>query len=137
LISALQLSLKLLTALVLALLVLFGALWLWSGAGTSLSTLVNQLLPYLPAGQTLEINGITGSVRDGGHIDRLRWSQGSLSVEAHDVQLAWSLRPLVNGVLQLDQLNVQTLRIEDRRLDHGAPTPPTALILPLQVISPF
>ncbi len=134
---ALQSGLKWLAASLLLMLTLLGALWVWSGTVTSLPTLVNQLLPYLPAGQTLVLSGVTGSVRGGGHINALHWSQGDLRVAAHDVQLDWSLLALLEGELRMTQLSVQTLHIEDLRAASEVSAPPTGLSLPIQVITPF
>src|SRR5450830_901003 len=101
---ALRTTLYLLAATLLGVLALAGALWLWSGSGTSLATSLGQLARYLPAGQTLEAKDVTGSLRGGGSIGWLRWQQGELSVELHDVTIAWSLRPLLGGELRLGKV---------------------------------
>lgn len=137
--KALRISLYLLAATLLAVLALAGALWLWSGSGTSLATSLGQLARYLPAGQTLEAQAVTGSLRNGGRIGWLRWQQGELSVELRDVTIAWSLRPLLAGELRLGQVAARHLRIEDRRpaSKPSAATPPTDLRLPVRVDLPF
>src|SRR5450830_608908 len=101
---ALRLGLKLLFAALLAVLLLTGALWLYSGADSSLASLTRQLQRFLPAGQTLVLEGVSGSLRSGGQIDLLRWEGGGLSVEARKLQVGWSLRPLLDGRLRLSQL---------------------------------
>ena len=73
------------------------ALWFWSGANTSLATSIAVAARWLPAGQTLEARNVQGSVQGGGTIEWLRWQQGDLSVEVHDLQVHWSLRNLLDG----------------------------------------
>ncbi|MBA3058942.1 MAG: translocation/assembly module TamB domain-containing protein [Gammaproteobacteria bacterium] len=137
--KALRISLYLLTATLLGALTLVGALWLWSGTGTSLASSLTQLARYLPAGQTLQVKDVSGSLRGGGSIGWLRWQQGELSVELVDVTIAWSLRPLLGGELRLGQVAARRLRIEDRRPTPvpTVRTPPASLRLPLKVDLPF
>ncbi|MFZ3082675.1 MAG: DUF490 domain-containing protein, partial [Rhodoferax ferrireducens] len=137
--KALRITLYLLAATLLGVLVLAGALWFWSGSGTSLATSLGQLARYLPAGQTLQAKDVSGSLRGGGSIGWLRWQQGELSVELHDVTIAWSLRPLLGGELRLGKVAARHLRIEDRRpaSEPTTRTPPTDLRLPLRVDLPF
>lgn len=133
-------TLRITAAVLLATLLLIGALtgglWLWGGASSSLASTLNQLASYLPAGQTLQTRDVEGSVRGGGRIGWLRWQSGQLSVEATDVRVAWTLRPLINGELRLSQLAIAHLRIEDQRAPSPA-SPPTDLRLPLRVDLPF
>ncbi|MHB8948768.1 MAG: translocation/assembly module TamB domain-containing protein [Rhodoferax sp.] len=135
--KALRISLYLLAATVLGALVLAGALWVWSGTGTSLATSLGQLARYLPAGQTLQAKEVSGSLRGGGSIGWLRWQQGELSVELVDVTIAWSLRPLLGGELRLGQVAARRMRIEDRRPVPAVRTAPASLRLPLKVDVPF
>lgn len=137
--KALRISLYLLAAALLLVLALAGALWLWSGGGTSLAISLAQLARYLPAGQTLEVKDVKGSLRGGGSIGWLRWQQGEISVEVRDVTLAWSLRPLLDGELRLGRVAARHLRIDDRRpaSEPSAATPPTDLRLALRVDAPF
>ena len=135
----LRVLLKLLAVTLAGLLVVAGALWVWSGTGTSLLTTLDRLARYLPAGQTLTVQDVTGSLRGGGSIGLLRWQQGELMVEARGVQISWALQPLLSGELRIGQLNAQHLRIEDRR-PSTAPTalsPPADLRLPFRVDIPF
>jgi len=136
---AMRPSLKLLTATLLALLALTAALWLWSGSNSSLATLLARLQPLLPAGQTLEAKGVQGTLRTGGHIDWLRWQHGELSIEAHDIHIAWTLAPLFNKQLRLSQLRLASLHIDDQRssADTTPMTPPTDLRLPITLDLPF
>lgn len=127
----------LVSSLLLAL-TLAGWLWFWSDASTSLATALNQVARLLPAGQTLETQAVEGTLRSGGRIGWLRWQQGELSVEARDVSVGWSLRPLMAGDLRFSQLTIRHLRIEDRRPSaSAAPTPPADLRLPFRVDAPF
>lgn len=134
--KALRIALSALGTTLLTLLALAGALWLWSGASTSLATSLEQLAQHLPVGQTLEAKDVAGSLRRGGSIGWLRWQHGALSVEARDVSVSWSLPTLLEGELRLGQLSIGHLRIEDRR-PGASPTAPTDLRLPLRVAAPF
>lgn len=134
--KALRLVLAGLAALLLVTLALLVALWVWSGNDSSLATALSQAPRFLPAGQTLEVKAVQGSLQTGGRIGWLRWQRGDLSVEATDLSLAWTLRPLLEGEMRLSQLSAKTLRIDDRRAP-SAPTPPTDLRLPFKVAAAF
>jgi translocation and assembly module TamB len=136
---ALGLIMKGVLGLVALALVLTAALWHWSGTDNSLATLLQRLQAYLPAGQTLEADDVSGSVRAGGHIGMLRWTRGDLSVQADDIDIAWSLEPLLHRQLQLGQLKAQTLTIDDKSpaSEAKALSPPTDLGLPITVDVPF
>jgi translocation and assembly module TamB len=135
----LRVLLKVLVITLAGLLVVAGGLWTWGGTGTSLLTTLDRLARYLPPGQTLTVQDVTGSLRGGGSIGLLRWQQGELTVEARKVQIGWTLQPLLNGELRVGQLSAQHLRIEDRRAP-AAPAPlipPSDLRLPIRVDVPF
>jgi translocation and assembly module TamB len=134
--KALRVSLLLLCAALLALLILVGAAWVWSDHSRSLATSLEQLARYLPSDQTLQVKDVKGSLRSGGSIGWLRWQRGALSVEARDLRVGWTLRPLLGGELQLAHLAVAHLRIDDQRAPV-APTAPTGLRLPLKVAASF
>jgi hypothetical protein len=93
-----------LAAALLTVLVMVGGVWVWGGSSSSLNMALARAAGYLPADQTLEVTDATGSLRQGGHIARLRWTRGALSVEAVDVDIAWSLLPLWDGELRLGKL---------------------------------
>ena len=124
----------LLSVLLLALALMAGA-WFWGGTSTSLGAVVSRVALYLPADQSLEVSGVSGSLRFGGHIDSLRWRRGDLRVEAENVEVGWTLPPLWERELRISHLRIGQLRIDDRR----APTPPedsqppSDLGLPMQV----
>ena len=128
----------LLAAMGVAILLAAG-LWVWTGSDSSLATALTRAGRSLPAGQSLEASGVSGSLRSGGHIGNLRWTRGALQVEASDIQIGWSLRPLWDGELRLGQLTIAQIRIDDRR-PVTAPTDtvaPTDLSLPLKVQAAF
>ena len=128
--------LKATLTLLLTLLVLSAALWVWAGSSSSLATALYLAQPYLPAGQSLAFKDVTGSLRDGASVGWLRWQQGALSVEAREVKVKWALQPLLEGQLHLTQLKLAHLRIEDQR-PKTAPQPPLDLGLPLKVDAAF
>jgi translocation and assembly module TamB len=132
---ALRFSLfSLVTVLSLAMALLAGA-WFWGGSATSLSAVLLGVAHYLPADQSLDVRGVTGSLRTGGHIDTLRWRQGDLMVEAEHVELAWSLPPLWERELRISHIRVGSLRIHDRRGPTASKDikPPVDLVLPMRV----
>ena len=137
--KAVRITLGVSAALLLTVLVMVGALWVWAGSSTSLASVVNQVSGYLPSGQTLEAKDVRGNLRAGGSIGWLRWQQGDLSVDAHELTLGWQLRPLFDGELSLGQLSAKHLRIDDRRkpAEPSTLTPPTDLRLPFKVNVPF
>ena len=134
--KALRLVLAGLATLLLVTLALLGALWVWSGNDSSLATALNQATRFFPAGQTLQVKAVQGSLQNGGRIGWLRWQRGDLSVEATELSLAWTLRPLLDGEVRLSELSAKQLRIDDRRAP-SAPTPPTDLRLPFKVDAAF
>jgi len=134
--KTLRRTLYALAGLLLALLSAAGALWFWSGADMSLDMTLHQIAHLLPAGQTLQIRDVKGSLRAGGSIGWLRWQQGQLSVEASGVTTAWSAANLLDAELRLARLDIQRLRIEDRR-PASAPTAPSDLRLPLKIDARF
>jgi len=134
--TALRLGLLGLVSACLALLALTAGLWAWSGSGGSLATALAQAARLLPAGQTLALGEVTGSLQGGGRIGWLRWQSGGLSVEAQDVQVAWLAAALLQQEIRVTQLAVRQLRIEDTRpaLPDAPPTlPPLELALPFKV----
>ncbi|MEO8856669.1 MAG: translocation/assembly module TamB domain-containing protein, partial [Burkholderiaceae bacterium] len=115
-----------------ALLVLF---WIWSGTDQSLGSALTQAARYLPAGQTLQSENVSGSLRHGGHIGRLRWESNGLVVEARDVDLQWQPLRLLRRRLQLDTVHIAQLSIEDHSPSSvdGASAAPQEVVLPFEV----
>ncbi|MDD2926525.1 translocation/assembly module TamB domain-containing protein [Rhodoferax sp.] len=122
-----------LATLLLVLSALAGSLWLWSGSATSLATVLQQVPRLLPAGDSLEVRAVTGSLRQGGHVGWLRWRHGGLQVQAQDLQLSWQPAALLHGQLRVSQLHVKHLHIEDQ----GAPAPNGATSAPTSADLPF
>ena len=100
------------------------ALWVWSGADTSLARTLDAVARWLPAGQSLQTKDARGTLRSGGHIGWLRWQQGDLSVEVTDITLVWSPRALLDRQLQIHQIDAKHLRVEDHRPAKTEPSPP-------------
>src|SRR3989442_1293089 len=105
-------------------------LWWWAGTDGSLAT----ALRWAERSQPLSAGRATGSLRAGGHIERLVWQQDGLTVQAHDVSLAWQPGPLLHGLLKFERLAVASVQVDDQRAASATPaTPPHALGLPLRV----
>jgi len=130
-------ALALLAVLLVALL---AGLWWWSGSSSSLNTVVERAARYLPEGQQLQAEGVTGSLRTGGHIDRLRWSNATLAVEARDIDIGWSLAPLLERQLKLGEVHAASVTLTahgDAPEDDGPPEPLQELVLPIHIDLPF
>ena len=117
--------------LLLALMAL-GALWWWAGTDGSLAT----ALGWIGQSQPLSAERATGSLRAGGHIDRLAWQKAGLRVDARDVSLAWQPWSLLRGTLKLDRLSAASVQVDDQRVPAAAPSagPPKELGVPLPVV---
>ena len=107
-----------------------GALWWWAGTEGSLA----QALRWAGQSQPLTFERATGSLRAGGHIDRLHWRQDGITVDARDVSLAWQAWSLLQGTLKLDRITAASVDVTDERPPTPMPaTPPNALGLPLRI----
>lgn len=129
----------LLASLVALALVAVAALWWWLGSPQSLAMALAQTAARLPAGQQLESRELSGTLRSGGHIGWLRWRSPTLTVEAHDIRIGWSLAPLLQRNLQLGEVQVARVDVIPTPLPD-APAPPTPLeqlVLPVRVDIPF
>ncbi|MHB1249681.1 MAG: translocation/assembly module TamB domain-containing protein, partial [Polaromonas sp.] len=117
---------------VLLALTALGALWWWAGTDGSLAT----ALGWIGQSQPLRAERATGSLRAGGHIDRLAWQKEGLSIDARDLSLAWQPWSLLQGTLRLERLSAASVQINDQRAPAAAPStgPPMALGLPLPVV---
>ena len=127
--------------------------WWWSGSEGSLNQTLQALAPEgwltralaaagVPSQDMgrLQAEGVTGSLRQGGRIARLRWRQtdaaSATALEADDVALRWQPAELLNGRLQIDTLAVKTLTLH--RSPAATPTPPLqSLVLPLPIAVSF
>lgn len=128
-----------LRGLALLVLALLAGLWWWSGSSSSLATVLAEVAKRLPPEQQLELRGVSGTLRAGGHIDWLRWSSPDLTVELHDTRLGWRLAPLLQGRLRLEPLQAAQLTITPAQASTPtpAPTPLQQLVLPLPLALPF
>jgi translocation and assembly module TamB len=129
-VRALRWLLGTLFGLLLLVLAVAGGLWIWSGTEGSAGWVLEQVARREP----LVAEGVRGSLRHGVQADRLAWQQDGLSAEARQVELAWQPLALLQGVLRLDRLKADVVRIEDRRPASGAkPQPPASVALPIHV----
>ena len=103
------------------------AFWWWAGVEGSLAWTLRQLGRWQP----VQVEGVRGSLRSGLYVDRLRWQQEGLQVDAREVRLEWKPLALFTGGLQLDELRARSVRVEDRRPPKPAAAP-TSLALPVQ-----
>ena len=123
-------------------LVLLGAAWWWAGNNSSLATALTRAARYLPAGQTLETQEVTGSLRKGGRIGLLRYRTPDLTVEVHQAEIGWQLRPLFDRRVQLGEVRAAQVLIEAKPAPADAPKKPLQplerLVLPVvEVDVPF
>ncbi|MGP1629777.1 MAG: translocation/assembly module TamB domain-containing protein [Giesbergeria sp.] len=128
------------TALLVVLLVAALMAWQWLGRDDSLAYVLQRAVQSLPADQQLQTEGVRGSLRRGGHIDRLRWQSDTLSVEVQDLDIGWSLTPLLQKTLRFGKLEAARVVVTPQPKDEAKITPPTPLqqlSLPLQVDIPF
>lgn len=114
------------------------ALWLWAGTPGSLAQALAWAERWTQApGATpgpLHTENVEGSLRGGGRIGTLRWSQDGLSVQADGVALQWGdalwTDALLGRGLHIPSLAIRSLRVDDQR--PPTPTEPlTDLSLPL------
>ncbi len=129
----------LLTGLVTLVLVAAAALWWWLGSPQSLATVLAQAAARLPAGHQLESREVSGTLRSGGHIGWLRWHSPTLTVEVHDIRIGWSLVPLLQRSVQLDEVQAARVDITPTPQPGEAmpPQPLEQLVLPVRVEFPF
>lgn len=132
--AAKGLALGIFSLMALGLLLLAG-LWWWAGTDGSLATALRWADSYVPhLTKNLQVQSPTGSLRSGGHIDRIQWQQDGLSIEARDVRLSWQAWTLTSGTLRLDSLEAASVQIDDQRVKAAPSAPPESLQLPLRVV---
>ncbi|MBD3893445.1 translocation/assembly module TamB domain-containing protein [Hydrogenophaga sp.] len=120
------------------------ALWLWAASPGSLAQALRWTQAYMqnhaPHSGTLTVEGVQGSLRQGGTIERLHWSRNGLQLSASALQLR--LRPdfWIDAVLgrdaRLDGLSIERLHLIDQRPPQPR-QPPAPLLLPLALSVPF
>lgn len=134
----LRMAAALLALLVLAVVLAGVGVWVWSGRSTSLATTVAQAARYLPADQTLETRDVTGSLRGGGTIGWLRWSNPTMAVEVDSARIGWSLAPLLQRSVKLGEVHADRVRIASTPdPDAPRPEPLQELVLPVSIDLPF
>lgn len=139
-----------LLALVLAVTLLGVGLWQWSARDQSLATVLRIIQGYLPAHMALQADGVSGTVRQGGHIRRLVWTSqgidadgytgGELVMTFDNVQIEWELAALWDRATRFQKVEVQTATLQDTRMAKPltAPKQPLqSLTLPISVELPF
>jgi translocation and assembly module TamB len=112
---------------------LAAGLWFWSGTEGSLAAALQWAERVLPPGQQLQAQGVRGTLRQGGGIDRLHWTSGDLSVDLQRLQVHWQPWALLERKLVLDRLQVGTLEVDDRRPASAEPTQDLSLPMQLDV----
>ncbi|MEP6773849.1 MAG: DUF490 domain-containing protein, partial [Polaromonas sp.] len=101
--------------------------WWWAGTDGSLAT----ALAWIGRTQPLSAERVTGSLREGGHVDQLIWQQDGLRVDVRDVTLAWQPWSLLHGTLKVNRLASASVQVNDQRAPSTTPSvPPSALGLP-------
>ena len=60
-----------------------GGLWAWSARDQSLATVVRIVQGYLPATMSLQAEGVSGTVRHGGHIERLVYTRTGTDADGY------------------------------------------------------
>lgn len=118
------------------------ALWLWAGTPGSLAQALAWAERWTQApGATpgpLHTENVDGSLRGGGRIGSLRWSQDGLSVQAEDVALQWDDALWTDALrgrgLHIPSLSIRNLRVDDQRPPTpGEPLADLSLPLPLSL----
>ena len=133
-------------ALVALLLACAVALWIWAGTQGSLAQTLGWAQGWMdgrPADEgvgTLQTEGVEGSLRGGGTIASLGWTQGELDVQARGVTLVWNDDLWIDAIMgrgvHLSALKMDTLKVRDQR--PPTPTEPMeSLTLPLAVSLDF
>ncbi|MDQ7744899.1 translocation/assembly module TamB domain-containing protein [Hydrogenophaga pseudoflava] len=114
------------------------ALWLWADTPGSLARALGWAERWTQQASAspgrLHTESVEGSLRGGGRIGTLRWSQDGFSVQAEGVSLQWGDALWTDALrgrgLHIPSLAIRSLRVDDQR----SPTPsepPTDLSLPL------
>lgn len=110
------------------------ALWLWSATPGSLAQALALAQRWQPL-PALVLADAQASLREGGHVGQVRWTQEGLTIVADNVAVHWHPPSQWPPRLDITELSVAHLRIEDARAANpNGPTPPPAnLSLPLPV----
>jgi translocation and assembly module TamB len=118
--------------------------WIWAGRDGSLPQALDWAQAWLDdpdssAGQ-LQASGAQGSLRQGGQVQQLRWTQPGLDVQLQGLRLAWTSDQLLDALLgrgvQLQTLHLDRIQVNDQREPQPS-EPLTALPLPFPVALPW
>lgn len=118
--------------------------WFWSASPQSLAQALQWASDWLADGEQrpLQVEGVTGDLRRGGTLTRLRWAQDGLTVELLDLTLRWPATAwadvLLHRRLVLETLTVARVAVSDERPPRPEPAlqAPTHLQLPwLQAVA--
>ena len=137
-----------LAGLGLAFMLALGGLWYWSAGTQSLGTLLQIVQRNMPAGSSLQIEGVSGTVRHGGHIGKLVYrlgdaqadeSAGALTLSFENIDLAWDWTALWDRSTRLQALHVRKVTLADTRAARAGAesTPLQELVLPVGIDAPF
>ena len=122
-------------SLLAVLALLLAGLWWWAGTDGSLASALRWADSYLPQlTKNLTVQNPSGSLRAGGHVDRILWAKDGLKVDARDVALAWQPWALASGTLKLDSMRAASVLIDDQRPTTENAAPPESLRLPVRVV---
>lgn len=130
----------LLLALIVLLVALLGGAWWWTGQNDSLARTITLAQRFLPADMQLQAQDVQGSLRGGGSIGQLQWSNPSLSVQVDQATIGWSLDKILDRELRLAPIHIAKVTITPSGIDKPKePTKPLKqLPLPLRVLEvPF
>ncbi|WP_298917340.1 translocation/assembly module TamB domain-containing protein [uncultured Algimonas sp.] len=109
-----RLVLGLLAAFVL-IFVFIGAVWLWLNTNTGRAYVESRVEGLEVAGQSVEIEGLNGSLIGGFTLDRLQVSDADGPwLIAREINVAWSPAALLSKTLQVDALRVGDLDVLKR-----------------------
>lgn len=111
---------------IVLLLVTAVALWWWAGTQSSL----DWALARVAQSQSVQAEGVEGSLRTGLKAKRIAWEKDGLKVEAFDAQLAWQPLAVARATILLDYLHAARVRIEDK-------SPPKPKVLPVSLALPM
>jgi translocation and assembly module TamB len=122
-------------ALLTVCVVLLAAAWWWTGTEGSLATALYVTERYAPQfTKNLTVQNPSGSMRAGGHVDRLIWRQDGLTVDVVDARVSWQPWALASGTVRLTNVVAASVNIDDQRIKTTASAPPASLRLPVQVM---
>ncbi|MGL4666939.1 MAG: hypothetical protein ACRCWR_03310, partial [Saezia sp.] len=93
--SWLQRMMRVSLFIILLLLALLVGVWIWSGSKGSLAQTIALAQRFVPiVGESLQVEGVQGSLRKGGTIGLVRWRQNQVDVEVSSINLQWNLTDL-------------------------------------------